>query len=68
MKLLKKVEVRGVVELDGLRVDRAGGHRHGRRGLLRLPGVQAGPQKATKGAKSVQKAALLRFPLKEQKA
>ena len=54
--------------LDGLGVDRAGGHRHGRRGLLRLLGVQAEPESAPKAAKSAQKAALFKFDFKAKKA
>ena len=51
-----------VVELDGLHVDGPDGHRLGHRGLLSLPGVQAGPQKATKGAKVSKGAVLVKIP------
>ena len=44
MKFQKKVVRWWVVELDGLRVDVPSGRRLGHWGVLRLPGVQAGPK------------------------
>ena len=56
-----------VVELDGLRVDGPDGHRLGQRGLLSLPGVQAGPQNDTKEAKRLKKGSFSQTLIKAKK-
>ena len=53
-----------VVELDGLCVDVPGGRRLGHWGVLRLPGVQAGPKRPRNVQKVSKRPVLVKIPLK----